>query len=122
MNEETSITKRCEICGKIKYIGEFSKSYRNRCKKCVAENTRNIRELRKIAKTGLLGFTCEVTSIDKQLALETIGASEIILATYLFNLFKEFPEKEKIVDGIIKNYKKEITEWLNDKTKDLERI
>lgn len=74
MTGETSITKKCEICGEIKYI-------------------------------------------EKQLALETIGASEIILATYLFNMFKEFPKKEKIVDGIIKNYKKEITEWLNDKTK-----
>lgn len=119
MEEDTSITKRCEICGEIKYIVEFSKSYRNRCKKCVAEQARNVRQLKKIAKTGLLGFTYEVTSIDKQLALQTIGASEEILSTYLFNLFKEFPEKEKIVDGIIKNYKKGITEWLENKTNNL---
>lgn len=119
MNKETSKTKRCEICGEIKPIEEFSKSYRNRCKQCVAEQTRSMRALNKVAKTGSLGFNCEVTSVGKQLALETIGASEVILATYLFNMFKEFPEKEKIVDGIIKNYKKEITEWLNDKTKDL---
>lgn len=116
---ETSVTKKCEICGEIKPIEEFSKSYRNRCKQCVAEQTRSMRALNKIANSGALGFTWEVTSIDKQFALEAIGASEIILATYLFNMFKEFPEKEKIVDGIINNYKKEITEWLNDKTKDL---
>lgn len=117
MDKETSITKKCEICGKIKPIDQFSKYYRNRCKQCVAEQTRSIRALNKVSKTGGLGFTYEITSIDKQLALETIGVSEVILATYLFNMFKEFPEKEKIVDGIIKNYKKEITEWLNDKTK-----
>lgn len=119
MNKETSITKKCEICGEIKFIGDFSKSYKNRCKSCVAEHTRSIRALQKAAKTGAFGFTYEITSIDKQLALETIGASEVVLATYLFNMFKEFPETEKIVDGIIQNYKKEITEWLNDKTKEL---
>lgn len=116
---ETSITKRCEICGEIKYIGDFSKSYPKRCKKCFAEQVRNTRELNKVAKADNLGFTCEVTSVGKQLALETIRASEIILSVYLFNMFKEFPEKEKIVDGIIKNYKNEIIEWLNDKTKNL---
>ena len=31
--------KRCEICGEIKPLSEFSKSYKNRCKKCVAEET-----------------------------------------------------------------------------------
>ena len=38
-------TKKCEICGENKPQSEFSKSYRNRCRACVAEQTRNNRQL-----------------------------------------------------------------------------
>lgn len=38
-------TKTCEICGQNKPQSEFSKSYRNRCRACVAEQTRNTRHL-----------------------------------------------------------------------------
>lgn len=38
-------TKKCEICGEIKPQSEFSKSYRNRCRACVAEQTRKTRYL-----------------------------------------------------------------------------
>ena len=50
MHKESLITKKCEICGKVKPIEEFSKSYRNRCKQCVAEQTRVQRGLNKIQK------------------------------------------------------------------------
>lgn len=36
-------TKKCEVCGEIKPVEDFSKSYRNRCKPCVAEMRRNSR-------------------------------------------------------------------------------
>lgn len=39
--------KKCETCGKTKHISEFSKSYRNRCKVCVAEHTREVRAAEK---------------------------------------------------------------------------
>ena len=39
--------KHCEICGRDLPESEFSKSYKNRCKKCVAEQTRNNRHLSK---------------------------------------------------------------------------
>lgn len=42
-----SDTKKCEICGREMPISEFSKSYRNRCKDCVA---RLIREKRASVK------------------------------------------------------------------------
>lgn len=32
--------KRCEVCGEEKLLSEFSKSYKHRCKKCVAEETK----------------------------------------------------------------------------------
>lgn len=38
-------TKKCEVCGEIKPQSEFSKSYRNRCRSCVAEQTRNARHI-----------------------------------------------------------------------------
>ena len=40
--------KKCETCGKTKHISEFSKSYRSRCKACVAEHTREVRAAEKL--------------------------------------------------------------------------
>lgn len=36
--------RQCEICGKYKPINEFSKSYPHRCKPCVAEHTKMVRQ------------------------------------------------------------------------------
>lgn len=33
-------SKRCEVCGKLKPVEDFSKSYKNRCKECVASMAR----------------------------------------------------------------------------------
>jgi len=33
-------TRKCEVCGEIKPVADFSKSYRNRCKACVAAEAR----------------------------------------------------------------------------------
>lgn len=45
--------KKCEICGNMKPQNEFSKSYKNRCKACVAELTRIQRQ----ACSGTTGIT-----------------------------------------------------------------
>ncbi|MCM1079108.1 MAG: hypothetical protein NC344_05705 [Bacteroidales bacterium] len=37
-------TQKCEICGEWKDTHEMSKSYKHRCKACVAEATRKSRE------------------------------------------------------------------------------
>lgn len=37
------INKKCEICGRLLPESEFSKSYKNRCKDCVAKQTREKR-------------------------------------------------------------------------------
>ena len=112
MDKETSISKKCEICGKIKYIGEFSKSYRNRCKQCVAEQTRSIRALNKVSKTGCLGFAYEITSIDKQLAIEVINTSVNILTNEILTMFSNVPGRGVFTSQIVNNHHKEITEWL----------
>lgn len=33
-------TRKCEVCGEMKPVADFSKSYRNRCKACVAAEAR----------------------------------------------------------------------------------
>lgn len=37
-------TKKCTICGQDKPLSEMSKSYPTRCKDCVAEHTRMVRQ------------------------------------------------------------------------------
>lgn len=39
--------KVCEVCGEEKHISDFSKSYKHRCKKCVALQTKEQRSQRK---------------------------------------------------------------------------
>ena len=41
---DNSIYKVCEVCGQKKHISAFSKSYPRRCKACVAEHTKMVRE------------------------------------------------------------------------------
>lgn len=48
---------KCEICGEYVLQSDMSKSYRHRCKKCVAEMTRENRHAAKLNKTAL--HTCE---------------------------------------------------------------
>ena len=36
--------KICEVCGQEKHISDFSKSYKGRCKKCVAAQTKEKRK------------------------------------------------------------------------------
>lgn len=37
------INKKCDVCGRLLPESEFSKSYRNRCKECVAKQTKEKR-------------------------------------------------------------------------------
>lgn len=37
-------TKKCEVCGKELPLSDFSKSYKNRCRKCVADMVRSERK------------------------------------------------------------------------------
>lgn len=54
-------TKKCEICGRELLISEFSKSYKNRCRECVAQMTREKRaEAKKDASKSILTITPEI--------------------------------------------------------------
>lgn len=50
-----SETKQCAQCGQTKPIEDFSKSYKNLCKACVAENARIQRHKEKIAESQARG-------------------------------------------------------------------
>jgi hypothetical protein len=43
-------SKRCEVCGEMKPLNDFSKSYKNRCKKCVSDMEKSKRKIRNEAK------------------------------------------------------------------------
>lgn len=47
-------TKKCEICGAVKPVSDFSKSYRNRCKSCVATMTRETRLIARVASESTI--------------------------------------------------------------------
>ena len=54
-------TKKCEICGRELPISEFSKSYKNRCRECVAQMTREKRaETKKDASKSILTITPKI--------------------------------------------------------------
>lgn len=57
--EENSIAKKCEICGEIKPIDAFSKSYKNRCKDCVAKMTRLARKEEAIKQMEVINDNLE---------------------------------------------------------------
>lgn len=60
---DNSIYKKCTECGQTKHISEFSKSYPNRCKTCVAEHTRQMRAAEKLkAKVKATGEVIDVES------------------------------------------------------------
>lgn len=44
------INKKCDVCGRLLPESEFSKSYRNRCKECVAKQTKEKRDQAKARK------------------------------------------------------------------------
>lgn len=61
--------KKCETCGKTKHISEFSKSYKNRCKDCVAKHIREVRSAKKLtARIKPTGETVEVEPHGNNLA------------------------------------------------------
>lgn len=54
-------TKKCEICGRELPISEFSKSYKNRCRECVAQMMREKRaEAKKDASKSILTITPKI--------------------------------------------------------------
>lgn len=69
-------TKKCEICGEVKPITDFSKSYKHRCKACVAEMTRNSRHINGHHAATLIidELKIDIAAVEMRLVEVAIGA------------------------------------------------
>lgn len=103
-------TKTCEICGKTLPLSAFSKSYKGRCKECVARLTKEKRngtaatthkpidweqrryEIAKEAVNGLLAAPV-VDGIDPNPPMDDIARNAVKIADYLIEELKK-GEKE----------------------------
>lgn len=103
-------TKTCEICGKTLPLSAFSKSYKGRCKECVARLTKEKRngtaatthkpidweqrryEIAKEAVNGLLAAPV-VEDIDPNPPMDDIARNAVKIADYLIEELKK-GEKE----------------------------
>lgn len=108
--------KKCTVCGKVKYESEFSKSYPNRCKECVAKHTKEVRQSAKVQKQvtmqehSTIDWEQRRYEIAKEIyphvinradikQLERVGSSTVKLADLLIGALKvnettECPDKE----------------------------
>lgn len=115
--EENSLAKRCEICGEIKPIEAFSKSYKNRCKDCVAEQARENRraekefnEIRKVRQS--LGWDKNDIDWEQVRIQAAIAAMQGVLSNPAFcniSTNKDFPTTVAIysADKLVEKLKKE---------------
>ena len=97
---DNSIYKKCTECGQTKHISEFSKSYPNRCKTCVAEHTRQMRAAEKLkAKVKATGEVIDV---------EPSGTMQVLCGSFITKDGRRMPgtalEFEKIAKEIMKGF------------------
>lgn len=82
-----STTKKCEVCGAELPESEFSKSYKKRCKKCVAAMTKakrkkepTIEDLHQIDKTAATVALFEVVGALNDLSVALKNYTDSLLA------------------------------------------
>jgi hypothetical protein len=97
---DNSIYKKCTECGQTKHISEFSKSYPNRCKTCVAEHTRQMRAAEKLkAKAKATGEVIDV---------EPSGTMQVLCGSFITKDGRRMPgtalEFEKAIDWEQRRY------------------
>lgn len=97
---DNSIYKKCTECGQTKHISEFSKSYPNRCKTCVAEHTRQMRAAEKLkAKVKATGEVIDV---------EPSGTMQVLCGSFITKDGRRMPgtalEFEKAIDWEQRRY------------------
>lgn len=101
-------TKKCEVCGQTLPLSAFSKSYKGRCKECVAKQTREKRngiiatdkpkqidwEQRRyeIAKAAMVGQLASpvVEGIDPNPSMPDVCKWSVMFADALINELKKY--------------------------------
>lgn len=95
-----SVYKQCNECGQTKHISEFSKSYPNRCKACVAEHTRQVRAAQK--QTARVKTTGEIVEV------ESSGTMQVSCGSFITKDGRRIPgtvlEFEKMIDWEQRRY------------------
>ncbi len=97
---DNSDYKKCTECGQEKHISEFSKSYPNRCKACVAEHTRMVRAAQKL--------TARVKPTGEIVEVEPSGTMQVSCGSFITKDGRRIPgtalEFEKAIDWEQRRY------------------
>lgn len=75
------INKKCEVCGRLLPESEFSKSYKHRCKKCVAKQTKEKRDQAKARKNQSIvdEYFDDIQRPDKEVITITIEGERFLV-------------------------------------------
>lgn len=93
-------TKKCEICGRELPLSDFSKSYRNRCRACVAKMTRVQRaNARQDAEKSILTISPE--AFDKALWQTETGFDELAYNNWLKKSAAVLQRTYEKIEGVV---------------------
>lgn len=93
-------TKKCEICGRELPLSDFSKSYRNRCRECVAKMTRVKRaKAKQDADKSILTISPE--AFDKALWQTETGFDEQAYNNWLKKSAAVMKKTYEKIEGIV---------------------
>ena len=93
-------TKKCEICGRNIPLSDFSKSYRNRCRECVAKMTRVKRaNAKQDAEKSILTISPE--AFDKALWQTETGFDEQAYNNWLKKSVAVMQNTYEKIEGIV---------------------
>ncbi len=99
--------QQCEICGQMKSQQEMSKSYKHRCKECVARRARKIRQFKKkhSVDTQQMEVICNEISLNERernerLTIATAAMQGILTNDRLVNLVDRY--NGGIENGVVK--------------------
>lgn len=80
MKKKMEMNKKCEICGRLLPESEFSKSYRNRCRECVAKQTKEKRAKAKERKPSKVDeYFDNMPRPDKEVITITIEGGKFLV-------------------------------------------
>lgn len=90
-------TRKCEVCGEVKPLSAFSKSYKHRCKDCVAAQTKRKRQQKRIddrwderryelTKIALQGILSDPKAV---ITCEEVADNSVDIASRIIELLKK---------------------------------
>jgi len=75
-------TKKCEICGRELPVSDFSKSYKNRCRECVARLTREKRNNKQSKRSIFDDYLDSIPNPDREVITITIERGKGVFVDY----------------------------------------